>query len=186
MKTLHTALLAALLSTAALAQAADTPAAPDMSAMQGMHQMHGMDRGHHDGAGLARMINNIPDVTPEQKTRLQAIAKAAAADLKPLHEKMRAAHEESRKLLTAPTVDRAAIERARAEQASLHDAISKRMTQAFADGAEVLTPAQRAKIAERHAQRQAKMKQRMEHMQERMQKRMQERMAKPDAKPETK
>ena len=56
-------------------------------------------------------------------------------------------------LLSAPTIDRAAIERLRAEQIQGADAVSKRMAQAFADAAEVLTPDQRKKVAERMQKR---------------------------------
>jgi Spy/CpxP family protein refolding chaperone len=56
-------------------------------------------------------------------------------------------------LLSAPTIDRAAIERLRAEQMQATDAVSKRMSQAFADAAEVLTPEQRKKVAERMQKR---------------------------------
>jgi len=56
-------------------------------------------------------------------------------------------------LLSAPAIDRAAIERLRAEQIQGADAVSKRMAQAFADAAEVLTPDQRKKIAERMQKR---------------------------------
>jgi len=52
-------------------------------------------------------------------------------------------------LLAAPTIDRAAIEKLRAEQITLADASSKRMTQALADAGEVLNPEQRKKLAER-------------------------------------
>ena len=103
---------------------------------------------------LERMIDHrVPDATPEQKTRLLAIAKSAMADMKPLREQMHAARAESKKLLAQPTIDRAAIEAARVKQMALHDACSKRMSKAWADAAEVLTPAQRAKVAERMGKR---------------------------------
>ena len=80
-------------------------------------------------------------------------------DLQPIGVKIRAARAESTRLLTQQSIDRAALERVRAETSALHDARSKRMTQAYADASEVLTPAQRAKIAERMQQRQARMQQ---------------------------
>ena len=52
-------------------------------------------------------------------------------------------------LLKAPTIDRAAIEGLRSQQMAVADAISKRVSTAFADTAEVLTPEQRVKLAER-------------------------------------
>ena len=50
--------------------------------------------------------------------------------------------------MTAPTVDRTAIERLRAEQIGLAETASKRIAQALADAAEVLSPEQRRKVAD--------------------------------------
>jgi Spy/CpxP family protein refolding chaperone len=50
--------------------------------------------------------------------------------------------------LTAPTIDRSAIDRLRAEQMALAETASKRIAQALADTAEVLNPEQRRKIAD--------------------------------------
>jgi protein CpxP len=87
------------------------------------------------------------DATPEQTAKLVEIAKAAAADLQPLREKIREARRHGMALLTAPAVDRAAIERLRSEQIQAVDAASRRLSQALADAAEVLTPEQRKKAA---------------------------------------
>jgi len=51
--------------------------------------------------------------------------------------------------LTAPTVDRAAIEKFRADKLALADQASRRIAQALGEAAEVLTPEQRAEIGER-------------------------------------
>jgi Spy/CpxP family protein refolding chaperone len=87
------------------------------------------------------------DATPAQKEQLTAIAKSAAKDLIPLREKHAAARRQAISLIGAASVDRSAIEKLRADQIQLADAASKRVTQALADVAEVLTPAQREKIA---------------------------------------
>ena len=50
--------------------------------------------------------------------------------------------------MTAPTIDRTAIERLRAEQIALAETASKRIAQALADAAEVLNPEQRKKVAD--------------------------------------
>jgi periplasmic protein CpxP/Spy len=50
--------------------------------------------------------------------------------------------------LTAPTIDRSAIERLRAEQIGLAETASKRIAQALADAADVLSPEQRRKVAD--------------------------------------
>jgi Spy/CpxP family protein refolding chaperone len=63
-----------------------------------------------------------------------------------MREKAQAARTQARELLTQPSINRAEIERFRAEQLSLADAASRRFSQALADAAEILTPEQRRKI----------------------------------------
>ena len=101
---------------------------------------------------VERMIKRLTskvDASAEQKEKLAAIGKSAAKDLSPLREKAQAARKQAIALFAAASVDRAAIEQLRAEQIQLADAGSKRLTQALADAAEVLTPEQRGKLAER-------------------------------------
>ncbi len=123
------------------------------------HRHHGMGmHGPMDPATadkhIDRMIERmLPDGTPEQKTKVRAIAKAAMNDLRPLHEQHRAARQQVAKVLSQPTIDRAALEKIRASESQLAEQISKRKTQALADAAEVLTPEQRAKVAERFKKR---------------------------------
>ena len=89
------------------------------------------------------------DATPEQQTRLVSIAQAAAKDLLPMRDRMHAARQQARTILTAPTVDRAAIETFRAQQVAGFGEVSQRVAQALGDAAEVLTAEQRAKLGER-------------------------------------
>jgi protein CpxP len=89
------------------------------------------------------------EATDEQKQRLEPIVKQAVKDLLPVHEKAHAARKQAVELLAADRIDRGAIETLRAEQIQLAEQASKRFTQALADVAEVLTPAQRKQIAER-------------------------------------
>jgi Spy/CpxP family protein refolding chaperone len=118
---------------------------------------HGGHRGWHGGEGFSeerveRMVKHFGvevDATPEQKAKLTEIATAAAKELQPLREKAREARKHAMELLAAPAVDRGAIERLRTEQMQAADAASKRLTQALADVAEVLTPEQRKQLAER-------------------------------------
>jgi Spy/CpxP family protein refolding chaperone len=96
-----------------------------------------------------RMVRHLAievDANADQQAKLQAIAKAAVGDLAPLRDKMLAARQQARALLTGPTVDRGAIERLRAEQIATVDAFSKRAAQTLADAADVLTPEQRKKL----------------------------------------
>ena len=101
---------------------------------------------------LDRMLKHLYveiDATDEQKQKLEPIVKQAVKDLLPLRDKARATRKQAMDLLAADTVDRGAIEALRAEKLQLADQASKRFTQALADVAEVLTPAQRKQIAER-------------------------------------
>jgi protein CpxP len=88
------------------------------------------------------------DAAPEQQTRLAGVVKTAVHDLLPLREKAQAARGEAVALLTAPNVDRDAIERLRAQQLGLAETASKRIAQALADASDALTPEQRRKIAD--------------------------------------
>ena len=101
---------------------------------------------------LDRMLKHLYveiDATEEQKQRLEPMVKQAAKDLLPLRDKARAARKRAVELLTADTIDRAAVEALRAEQIQLAEQASRRLTQALADVAEVLTPAQRKDLAAR-------------------------------------
>ena len=101
---------------------------------------------------LDRMLKHLYveiDASDEQKQRLEPIVKQAAKDLLPLREKAHAARKQAVELLAADRIDRGAIEALRAEHIQLAEQASKRFTQALADVAEVLTPAQRKQIAER-------------------------------------
>ena len=88
------------------------------------------------------------DASADQQAKIAGIAKAAVNDLRPLHEKAHAARGQAITLLTAPTIDRSAIERLRAEQVALAETASKRIAQAVADASEVLNPDQRRKVAD--------------------------------------
>jgi Spy/CpxP family protein refolding chaperone len=104
---------------------------------------------------IERMLKHLYveiNATPEQQQKLAPIVKQAARDLQPLRQQMHAAHKQAIDLMSAESIDRAAIERARAEHLQTADAASKRLSQALADAAEVLTPAQRKDLAD-HLQR---------------------------------
>ena len=96
---------------------------------------------------IGRMIQDIGG-TPDQKTRLVAIATAAMADLRPLREQMRQIRRSGLDLLAAAVIDRRALEQIRVSQMQLADARSRRMVQAYADAADVLTPEQRVKVVD--------------------------------------
>jgi protein CpxP len=87
------------------------------------------------------------DATTEQQEKLQAIVRTAVKGLLPVKDKVLAARATGRDLLTQQTIDRAALEKLRADQIATHEAVSKQFVQAVADAAEVLTPDQRRKIS---------------------------------------
>src|SRR5262249_39588021 len=70
-----------------------------------------------------RMIRHLSveiDATAEQQEKLRAIVRDAVKDLLPLREKVLAARATARELLTQQTIDRAAIEKFRADQIATH------------------------------------------------------------------
>lgn len=116
----------------------------------GGQAMHG-HRGHMpmSPAAMDAHINQMieqcaADASADQKTRLSAIAQAAMADVRAAHEQLDQGHTRAHELLTAAVIDRGALEQVRAEQMQRMDFISRRVLAAAEDGAELLTPAQRA------------------------------------------
>lgn len=125
---------------------------------------HAFGPGHHRQGGweqvdpetMGRRIEALTalrladiDATPEQHSRIAAIMKGAASDLAPLRQQGHELRRRSAQLLSAPTIDRAQLEALRVQQVQLRDTVSSRLLQARADAAEVLTPEQRATLAER-------------------------------------
>jgi periplasmic protein CpxP/Spy len=133
---------------------------------QGGHGPHG---GHGMWGGGAGMIGPMSDrmldglnATDAQRAQIKQIAQAAAADLKAQREAGRALREQAMQVFTAPNVDAAAAESVRQQMLAQHDAASRRMLQAMLDASRVLTPEQRAKLAERMKERSARMQERMQ------------------------
>jgi protein CpxP len=115
----------------------------------GMHgQMDPESMGKRVDKAVEWVLSDV-QASAEQKQKVSAIAKQAIGDLAPLRDKHRAARKSAVELMAAPTVDRAAMETLRAEQLQLADQASRRVTQALADVADVLTPEQRVKLKER-------------------------------------
>ncbi len=101
---------------------------------------------------LQHMLDDVK-ANDEQKAKTFAIVKASLEKGAPLAEKLRDNHVQLRKLMSAASIDKVAIEALRAEQIKLVDETSKLMTQTLQDVAEVLTPEQRAKLAEKMEKR---------------------------------
>ena len=101
---------------------------------------------------IVRVVKHLAveiDATSEQQTKLVTLIKSVAEDLLPMREKMKESREQALKLLTAPTIDRGAIETMRLAKLAEADTISKNLATAIADAAEILTPEQRKTVAER-------------------------------------
>lgn len=129
----------------------------------GWHHGH---RGHHGAHAqmspeqaakrIDKAVNWVlddVDATAEQKSRVAGLAKEAAGELMPLRAQHHAARGQAIGLLTADSIDRAALEQVRADELRLAEQASRRVTQALADIAEVLTPAQRRQLAEQFRKR---------------------------------
>jgi Spy/CpxP family protein refolding chaperone len=116
--------------------------------MAGHGHMHAMMHAH-----IAHMLE-VAGATPEQKAKIHQIMMGAMQSLGPPHHKLAGTHQELHAILTAPTIDRAALERLRAERMADADQASRVVVQALADAAEVLTPEQRAKLATAMAEHQ--------------------------------
>lgn len=88
------------------------------------------------------------DATDAQKQLIAPIVKGAARDLLPLRPKMHEARRRAVELLSQDTVDRAALETLRADHLRVAEQASRRLVEALADVADVLTPEQRRQLAE--------------------------------------
>ena len=124
----------------------------------------GMGPGHWHGGFMSRpfdpaqaedradrMVRHLAielDASNEQQDKLRGVVKSTLRDILPMRDKVLSARQQARKLLTEPVVNRAEIERLRAEQIALADAFSKRVAQALGDAGEILTPEQRRKLDE--------------------------------------
>lgn len=104
------------------------------------------------GHGIDRALEAV-DASPEQEKRIWAIIDATRAELRPLGREFRDARGTVKELLGAGNIDRAAVEKLRAERIAAIDAASRKLTEAVVDAAEVLTPEQRAKLASRFEER---------------------------------
>jgi len=103
-------------------------------------------------AHLDRMVQHLYveiAATDTQKKQLDPIVKTAARDLMGLRGQMRDERRQALAVLTSDPIDRAALESIRTQHVQRTDQISKRVTQALADVADVLTPEQRRQLAER-------------------------------------
>jgi Spy/CpxP family protein refolding chaperone len=136
---------AAALSAAFLAGGITVSGAAAVAQGMGGHMMG------HDSAHMMAHFNMALDAvgaTPDQKTRIDSILHAGMAPMMSTHAGMSGAHSQLIGLLTAPTIDRGAVEQVRSSEIAQLDAASRAMAGSLEDAAAVLTPEQRAKLAE--------------------------------------
>lgn len=127
----------------------------------GGHHRGGMMMGGPMMGGMyaERMLDAV-NATPDQRSQVKQIMETARNDLKAQRDAGRAVHDQMRQLFAQPTVDARVAETLRQQAMAQHDQSSRRMMQAMLEVSRVLTPEQRAKLAEMAAQRRANMERR--------------------------
>ena len=101
---------------------------------------------------IERVVKHVAieiDATPTQQEKIIALVAAAAKDLKPVHARMPTARKDIQELLTANTVDRAALEKLRAARLADAEMVSKNLIETMADVADLLSVEQRKVLEER-------------------------------------
>jgi Spy/CpxP family protein refolding chaperone len=121
--------------------------------------MGGLPGGLMVGPRAERMLEAV-GASAEQRAQIRQIMDAARADLQAQRESGRALRDQMRQLFTQPTVDANAAEALRQQQMARQDAVSRRMMQAMLEASRVLSPEQRAKLADMAAQHRAMMERR--------------------------
>jgi periplasmic protein CpxP/Spy len=98
---------------------------------------------------FVRMSLDSVAATSDQEAKVHDIVASAFTDLTPKPEDRVAMRKQALDILRAPTVDKAALEKLRTDYVAHADARSKRFMDMVVQIADVLTPDQRAKLAER-------------------------------------
>lgn len=118
-----------------------------------------------DGGRMSnRMLDGL-DATDAQRAQIRQITQSAAADMRTQFEAGRALRQQGMAIFGAPSVDPAAVESLRQQMVAHYDQMSQKMTQTMVAIANVLTPEQRAKFAERMNKRGAEWRDRMQRHQ---------------------
>jgi Spy/CpxP family protein refolding chaperone len=98
--------------------------------------------------GVERALWSV-DASSEQRQKITSVLQRAADDLYALRAQHLEGRRQIREALAAATIDRGRIETLRTEQLKLADTATKRLSEAIADAAETLNPAQRGELARR-------------------------------------
>lgn len=83
-----------------------------------------------------------------QQDQIWAVIDRTHSELRPVGREFRDTRQQLAALLAAPTIDTAAVEKLRAERIATMEEVSKKAVAAMVEAAQVLTPEQRAKLAE--------------------------------------
>jgi periplasmic protein CpxP/Spy len=143
MRTLKTLLIAGSLVLAAAAPAV----------------MAGPGRGGFDGHQLMEMLDDV-GASDAQRQQIQAIFRTAREDLRAQMKDGMGQRQQMLQLWAAPNIDAAALDALRKQQLQQQERVGSRLQQAMVEAGRVLTPEQRAKIAERLKKRMARMQER--------------------------
>ena len=110
--------------------------------------MHRGPRLERVQAIIERALDSV-GATSSQEAQIHDIVAKAFTQLEPAMKEHMDFRKQALDLLRQPNVDRDAIERFRAQRVASFDATSKQIASALADAADVLTPEQRVKLADR-------------------------------------
>ena len=95
---------------------------------------------------LDKMLGML-NATDSQRTAIKAIAERMFTEMQPVHQQHQQLHDALIAAFTAPSVDRAAVEKLRLQVTALVDQGSQVFSRAMLDAAQVLTPEQRQTLA---------------------------------------
>lgn len=110
-----------------------------------------------DGPGPMLHMLDLVGATADQRSQIQAIMKAAHADLRAQRASAHGLHQQMMQVLTQASVDDHAAEALRQQMQAQHDQSSRRMMQAMIDASRVLSADQRQLLGQKLAQRSALM-----------------------------
>jgi protein CpxP len=95
---------------------------------------------------LDKMLGML-NATDSQRTAIKAIAERMFTEMQPVHQQHQQLHDALIAAFTAPSVDRAAVEKLRLQVTALVDQGSQVFSKGLLDAAQVLTPEQRQTLA---------------------------------------
>jgi periplasmic protein CpxP/Spy len=127
------------------------------ASLAGAAMMHGEAGWRHHGPRLDRIQNFVRmsldsvAATSDQEAKVHDIVASAFTDLAPKPEDRMAMRTQAVEILKAPTVDKAGLEKLRTDFVAHADARSKRFMDMVVQIADILTPEQRAKLADKAA-----------------------------------